>query len=630
MTQPDATSARVRRTLLDVLAAIRTTLDITFVIPVRQGRPRPREWVRGLPSIGAAMLVLYGLLALAAIFAVELRRGGDLVLSPATSASLPGVVVWLLLCGVVFSFALVHTAALHTSWWLRVVLFLVGLLALFFFAVPTWLKVPWAVFISIAAYLGLLVFTLVRARRAFAWWDFLVVTLLVVIATLVPQSLAGQGPEFRVVAIEGTISSLGVLAYPALLVAGSVPAQIAVTAATAAARRPVGRAVFAALATVGVGWVIIATVLAVQDGSSDLNPDAFLSGAIGLVALAGLLALWLARARQRTPDLPSHYPDAWSAWLYPLAAAIVGVTVVAPPITLIVYLLRLARFTWVADGMERVQNAFFDNNPGVLWRAGVGVVLLVIAWRISARGREAEATLLAAFSVATILRALGLLPGLAFLDERNTQATSLIAVGVALLVGCVLAVRRRLDRSRATWLVAVVLLAALYPFRNFLADPAGAALVFSAPLLVLFGVTWRLLTDAEFLAGDSRLFPRPTRVLLFMANSLFAVTSVAFVALARATATDADSTIWVDAGDWALGESLFFAGLVAALWLAVRPASGGQEEPDAGGDVGFRGVDQRDRAVALVEGERQFGAGEGYPISPGFREPGDNAEQRGT
>ena len=313
-----------KRALWDIVEAVRETLVITFVTPVREGRPRPRRWARGLPAIGAAMLVLYALLALAAVFAVDLRRRGDLVFSLASPTSLPDAVVWLLLCGVVFSFALVHTAALHTSWWLRVALFAVGVLALFFFAGASSMSGPLVVVASVLAYIGLLVFTIVRARRGFAWWEFLVVTALVAFAMLVPQLVAGHGMETRVVAIEGTMTSLGVLSYPALLVAGSAPAQIAVTGATAAARRPVGRVVFVILAAAGVGWLLVTTALAVRDGSDDLNPEALAAGAISLVVLAGLMALWLARDERPTPDAPSFFPGAWSAWLYPLANDLEG------------------------------------------------------------------------------------------------------------------------------------------------------------------------------------------------------------------------------------------------------------------------------------------------------------------
>lgn len=66
----------------------------------------------------------------------------------------------------------------------------------------------------------------------------------------------------------------------------------------------------------------------------------------------------------------------------------------------------------------------------------------------------------------------------------------------------------------------------------------------------------------------------PTRVLLFLANALFATTGVAFVALSRGLGTNADPTVWAELGDATLGDPLYVAGLVAGLWLVLQPGSG--------------------------------------------------------
>ena len=574
----------MRQVLAQLLGMVKGTIELTFVAPVREGRPRPSTWPRGLPAIGAASLVLYCLLALTAVFAVPLRRAGHLVLSGSSTTSLPESVIWLLLCGVIVSFALVHTAALHTSWVLRVALFVLGGVVLIFFVVPALATVPWAWMPPVGLYGALLVFTVIRARAHFAWWEFLVVTTIVAATLLSPGLISGMGNGYLVAAVEGMFSSLSFLAFPALLVAGAAPAQIVVTGAEALARRPVSRPIFWVLAALAAGWLVYTVVAAVRDGADELNPEALIASAIGLLLLAIAFALWLRRGRENTPDQPSTYADAWVPWLYPLAAVIIGIAVVILPVSIVMIMARYAGLNGVANVLELIWNTLLDNNLGVLWRAALGVVLLVIAWRISKRGRTAEATLLSALSLSVILDALGLIPALAFLHERNTLLTGLIAAGVALLIGVWLALRHALDQERASWLLTVVLLAVLYPFRNTLDDPAGAVLVFSAQLLVLFGLTWRLLSDAEWLEGDTHLLPRTTRVLLFIANTLFAATSIAFIALARATGTSADSTIWVNAGDWMLGEPLYTTGLVAALWLALRPRqikAPGTEVPDA-------------------------------------------------
>jgi len=574
-----------RRVLSSLTGLVKRTLVSTFVAPVREGRPRPSTWPVGLPAVGAVALVLYALLGLAAIFAVPLRQHGHLVLSQTSDTTLPASVIWLLMCGVVLSFALVHTAALHTSWLLRTVLFLLGAPALFFFTAAATVKAPLASIASFTLYAGLLVFTIVRSRRRFVWWEFLVVTAILAVALLGPNWVAGFGYSGSIASIDGTFATLGILVLPAMLVAGAAPAQIVVTAAESAARSPLIKPVFWVLAALAVGWLTCTTVMAVRAGSDDLSLQALAAGLVALASLAGAMALWLRRGRVSQPEPPTTYADKWMPWLYPLAAAITALLIIGMVVTITTHLLALAGINSVSTAVNNAWDSlFFDNNLVQYWRAGIGLVLLVIAWRISKRDRITEATLLSALAIAFFLDALGLVPPLAFLHERNITMTGLIAVAVALMIGVWLTARHRLDARSAGWLLTVVLLAVVYPFRNALDDPAGTALFFSTELLVLFGLTWRVLSDAEFMRGDSRHLPQATRIVLFMANSLFAATSVAFVALSRAEGMSGDNSAWVNAGDWMLGEPLFTVGLVAAIWLALHPGqikAPGTKVPDA-------------------------------------------------
>ena len=561
----------------ELIELVRGTLAATFVVPVREGRPRPSTWPRGLPAIGAGALGVYILLVLAAVFAVPLRQNGPLLVENNSSTTLPASVVWLLMTGVILSFSLVHTAALHTSWPLRILLFVIGSMALLFFVAPALVVSSPIVLVSVLLYVGLFVFTVFRARRQFVWWEFVVVTATVAVTLLLPSVVAGQVADMRLTAIDGTFATLGILTFPALLVAGAAPAQIVVTGAEAAARRPLSVWLFALFGGGGVVWLAVSTGLDLRNGSDDLNRPALFASLIMLAVVVGALALWLRRGRQERPDPLSEYPDFWQDWLYPLAAAIAGLAFIAMPVQFALQIMQYAGLTSVANTLGVAWNAFNDTNPGILWRAGVGVVLLVIAWRLSRRGRTIEATLLSVLALTALLVAAGLLPGLSFLHEYNTRMIGLVAAVIALVIAAGLAVQRRLTRRRAVWIVTVILLAALYPFRNILSDPASAALFFSAPLLVLFGLTWRLISDADWLEGDNRALPRATRVLLFIANTLFAATSVAFVALSRGTGSAADPGVWVDMGDWTLGEPLYTAGLVAALWLTVRPETAGSD-----------------------------------------------------
>ena len=561
----------MKRLLRDLGDLLHHFVDEVFISQVREGALRPRTWPRGLPAIGAGALVIYGALGLAAVFAVQLRRRSELVVSSVTDTSLPQPVIWLLVCGVILAFALVHTAALHTSWLWRIVLFILGVMALVFFVGPLLLTAPLAMLVAPVLYLGLLGFTIGRARASFAWWEFPVVTVIVAATMLSPWMFGGQGLETRVIALDGTFSSLGILAYPALLVAGSVPASIAISSSVAIARYPTRRLVLAIVGVAAVGLLAFATIRGIRTGADVLRASSFIASTVALLVVAGLTLVWLWRARQASPEDLEPYPDAWSEWLYPVAAAIAGMMIVITPVLMVSIVLRFLHVTSVANGIDGFWALLSANNPAVFWRAAIGCVLLVVAWRISSRGRLAEATIVGALSTFMIIDALGLVPAFAFLHDWTTGTAGLIGAGVAVLTGVVLAIRRKLGFRQVTWLLVVVLLAAVYPFRNILADPMSAALGFSVQLLLIFALTWQLITGEDFMLGDSPTFPHPTRVLLFMANSVFAVTTVAFVALSRAQGTVADTNALAIAGGWMLGDPLFMLTIVTGIWLALSP-----------------------------------------------------------
>ncbi|MCC6498562.1 MAG: hypothetical protein IT193_20155, partial [Propionibacteriaceae bacterium] len=257
--------------LREIWEALGDVLRITFVDPVREGRPRPSGWARGLPAIAASVLVVYALIACAAIFADPLRQWGDLDSVPGFGYALPTLTIPLFLCGIVLSFALAHTAALHGWWWLRIALFVTG----------AWVTVVFSgsnldkLMVSGGAYLALAVFTVIRSRREFVWWEFPVVATLVGVGMLAPQTgWAGQQGQ-QLSAIFLAVGPLGELTVPALLVAGSVPAQIVVTGAAASARRPVGMVLFWAGSAAALCWLAFATIRGFQSGAAELHPTAF-------------------------------------------------------------------------------------------------------------------------------------------------------------------------------------------------------------------------------------------------------------------------------------------------------------------------------------------------------------------
>lgn len=559
--------------LSQIVAAVRDVLQITFVSPVREGRPHPSAWPYGLRQLGAAATAVFALLALAIVFAVPLRQVGELSMSYASPDGVPQVTVPLLLTGLLFSFAIALTAALHTSWWLRIVLLLIGGSAIAIFAAEAW-KSPIPLLTSVGAFLTLVVFAFVRSFRSYVWWEFVVVAALLMVATLGPwtaENLVSLGLDRRSTALQGALITLQPLILPAMMVAGSAPAQIVVTGAQAAAGRPVSRGIFWTGFGAAVVWLAVSTYLAA--GGRELGGSALLASSVLLAVVAGVIAILLRRARVRIPPSPEHYPSVWGRWLYPLATAVAGVVALTMPVILTRGIFQLLGQQAAVDAINVAWFAFMDNNPSLLWRAALAPVTAVIAWRLAGRNRLAEAVALATFTVLLLSDSVGALPGFGFLQDRTTTAFGLLAAVVALIAAAVLAVRGRFDRLRAIGVMTVVLLAVLYPHRNLIEDPTSALAVISPAVLLVFGLGWRAATEAEFTYVSTPKYPQSTRVMLFLANTLFATTSVAFLALARAAGTDLDPAPWGELGDTMLGDPLFVTGLVTGLWFLLHPAA---------------------------------------------------------
>lgn len=546
---------------------------ITLVTPVREGRPHPRDWPRGLREVGAAVAAIFVLLALATLFAVPLRQLDQLSLSQSTGNTLPAVAVPLLLTATLVSVALSTTAALHTSWWLRLLLLVPAGGVVFFFSVQAWTEPVW-VLASVAGLLGLLGFVAVRAFRPPAWWEFAVVLGLLLLATVAPwlgtgaSSGALWGTDLRPTILDGALMSLQALIVPALLVAGSAPAQIVVTGAQAAASRPVGRGLFWTGFAASVAWLAATLWLAV--GSDDLAPAAVLAAAVAFALVAALVAVLVGRGGTGAPPEPRLYPEAWTGWLYPLAVAMTLLVVLSFPLILGQTIASLLGLAPVAEVAAAVQATLVGENAGLTSRAVLGGVAVVLAVRLSRRQRLPEAVVLASFGVVVVLDAVGLLPGMLFLHDRSALALGAVAALFALAGALFALARGRFDRSTAVGVMTVVLLAVLYPHRAVLSEPLTAVLASAGPVVLVLGLAWRVLTEAQVTYASTPRYPQSTRVLLFLANTLFATTSVAFLTLSRARGSDADPVLWGELGDYVLGEPLYVAGLVAGVWLALR------------------------------------------------------------
>ncbi len=580
----------MRAVFAEIVQEVRDVGHLTFVRPVREGRPRPSDWPRGLREVGAAAAGVFVLLGLAILLAVPLRRLDDLDLGANSLSGVPSLTLPLLLVGALLSLTLALTAALHVSWWLRLVLLVIGGSVVVFFTVHSWTN-PSLLLVTAASYLALVVFTFLRARRGYAWWEFVVVAALLVCATVLPWAFSGDGfawgIDLRPSTLEGALLTLQPLILPAVMVAGSAPAQIVVDGAQTAASRPVSTGPF--LTGFGLSVVWLAVSLWQWTGTDAVTVPALAGAAVALSLTVGLVGLALRRAGVSAPPQPRHYPEVWGAWLYPLAVAMTLLVVITFPFIIAREAAALAQLPAMAQGVDAALNLVMDNNPGIWERGLLGVVVLGIAWRLSARSRLTEAVGLAAFAVLVLLDLFGLAPPLAFLQDRSTEGMGLIASGVALVAALVALVRKRFDRGIAVGVMTVVLLAVLYPHRDLLDDPVGFALAFSGPVVLVFGLAWRVVTEAQVTYSGTPRYPQSTRVLLFLANTLFATTGVAYVTLERGLGTDADPTAWGALGDSMLGDPLYLAGLVAGLWMVLRPVGEGMGSAGLGPGAGGAG-----------------------------------------
>lgn len=167
----------------------RDIVGLTIVQPVREGRLRGAGWPAGLAAIVASILILYGVLTLAVVFAGPLRAGDVLLVT--SGLTIPDGGAWLCIAGIVLSLALLQTAALHLPWWVKLFSLLTVTVALLYFATAG-VTDPMLV---VGTVLGLLVLVVLDDRPLAGGVrvvEFVVVTLAVAGAVFVPLTGNGQ------------------------------------------------------------------------------------------------------------------------------------------------------------------------------------------------------------------------------------------------------------------------------------------------------------------------------------------------------------------------------------------------------------------------------------------------------
>jgi hypothetical protein len=287
------------------------------------------------------------------------------------------------------------------------------------------------------------------------------------------------------------------------------------------------------------------------------------SALVAAFAVVGLIMLRLSRRQQAAALVVSELGDELSRVGFTIAAALIAVTL---PVQ--VFLSVLQVFASLEPGGATAQLPF-DITPLLTRivdpsRVLVGVVLIILAVRAARRGQSGRALVLGCIGVMLVALARQLLFGDRTPAPINPDALNLVASAVVVVVVVILLIRRRLTPQCALAFSGMLILSALFSYRDFISDPLGAVLGFSGAALVLFGLTWDLFTGSGWANRESRRFSRSTRVLLVLTNYVLTMTVLAYAALIR----DGSTTIYFDPFA-RLGDLIFGTALVAAAAMAI-------------------------------------------------------------
>ncbi|AXE38791.1 hypothetical protein [Acidipropionibacterium virtanenii] len=195
----------------------------------------------------------------------------------------------------------------------------------------------------------------------------------------------------------------------------------------------------------------------------------------------------------------------------------------------------------------------------------VTAVALSVMWLRAIRRRRAVMVVLAPpifcaciYSAAQqLLRYLGVgtLPGL------RGSLTGAVLVVLALCQAAIWARAGQFspDRDRGRWAIVtmVAVEALIFPQRESVAQPLEAIAQGSAVAVLLAGLVWRVLTEAEYTHRDSPRFPAPARALFFVSQALLAAVFVLqSVVLPDAMAGVLDLNMWASVVDSVVGQGV--------------------------------------------------------------------------
>lgn len=563
-------------------------VDHVLLEPHRTGRLRAKNWPTGVATIVAVVVAAYVAAVALILFSAPLREALPLYISAGgIPFSFPRPLLWIIFVLLTLAVALLQTAAIHVSAWLCIfVTSLTVLITLFVGVTDAEIGVvSHGRLVTIAASIVLVAFVIVRRRRAFAWWEFVVVFGVIGFAlafSIGRASIAASaaGIDFGPVALTVVMFTIGQLALPSAIAAGSAVAELATSSALRAVgvvRRHLPIAALAIGLALLIGWrawVVTETLIAGKSVSLlQLGSSLALVGVVvGAWVLVARLRPAASEATQTEAEeftgdhlTATALTDKLGDVAQPIGA---GLAITFGPFVIGMLVLQVL-FGYVGPGewfstTSEWLNLLSHTLTISLTRLAVGVLLVIVAVRWARRGGRVVPELLATIGVVILTLAIAALigPGGWLWTSESLSVIASVACG-ALLVWFL--VTRTLTVNRMTGLAVALLLTALFQQRDFVSDPLGALLGFTGVAFVLFGYVWGFLTSGSYANEGSARYPKPARVLIFLASTLFGVTVLAFTALARNPDSSINLGAFAGIGDQVFGTAIVVGALVAVV-----------------------------------------------------------------
>ncbi len=401
------------------------------------------------------------------------------------------------------------------------------------------------------------------------------------------------GSPMMVAKIETTLSFLGALITPLLLLAGLGVADFArqasywtVEVVTRRFPRWLELLTLAALLIVLVRKAVIEASGRIAEQGWNATAVSYL-GAVGVIIAAGLGWLIVTRAQAAASPSADETTAGADRVSLPLIIAANGQQMIAfVGLWLSMGLLPLLS---IVGGLSNAAGSL-GTSATAPWFYAVNVLSVIVAVFLARRGKTGSAFYLAVFGLLDLWLTLTQ-PGQPF--ARLTWDSSAV-VEFWLVLGVVAfalawLVRRQLSDARIAALLFAGMLIWLMRQTDFISSPFSPLFGFAGLGFLVFGLAWDALTAGSWANVETRGLPRPSRILLYIGYVLMTVTAVNWAVtghnLAAANRLTGDLAV---IGLMRFGRPMLYAVLVAALakptalFESVSPAEERDELSETG------------------------------------------------